>query len=72
MDELKPCPFCGHYPKISVIEHNHRIEGKHVYYTEAKCMGCHIAFRYLVDREVGKEAAKKIIAGIWNRRADNG
>lgn len=55
MDKLKPCPFCGAYPKLT---HWTYPRGKAAW--EIQCLGC----EFSMERDYKRELFR-----AWNKRA---
>ena len=60
MDELKPCPFCGHEAEISLG----RLDGKATSYVECKRCAARGEFFFVSHKYASDDKAIK----AWNRR----
>lgn len=61
MDELKPCPFCGH--KAAIQKYENPNDGRFKYF--ATCLVCGVETPRIARTVKEAECA-------WNRRAENG
>lgn len=64
--ELKSCPLCGGYIRIT-----ERTENIVTIHTTAECMGCHMVFEHDQDFTFSKKARVQVndsFETAWNRR----
>lgn len=64
MPDLKPCPFCGHQPKV--FKYKSPVSNVEKVFIFCVHMDCHMRVKTM-----GCDTEEEAIA-MWNRRASNG